>query len=270
MNTITSRDNRWIKVACSLKQRKGRMTEHRFFIEGFRIITDAVSVGVHDGICFVTSKAMAQPGFPALQEQGQRQGWQFFSVTDSVYDKLKDTKNPQGLAAMVPFFSHTMEDVRTLPKEKIIIYLEDVQDPGNLGTILRTAAAMSAGVILISPDSVDVYNDKTIRSAMGALFKIPVVQGVTQEELLAYCHESQRILIGTTPHTSLTYDKAPYDTPFVVAFGNEGRGLSESLLQVCQERIRIPMRRDTESLNLSLSAGIILYKAWEMKGFQED
>lgn len=78
MNTITSRDNRWIKVACSLKQRKGRMTEHRFFIEGFRIITDAVSVGVHDGICFVTSKAMAQPGFPALQEQGQRQGWQFF------------------------------------------------------------------------------------------------------------------------------------------------------------------------------------------------
>lgn len=269
MNTITSRDNRWIKLACSLKQRKGRVAEHRFFIEGVRIISDAISVGICDGICFVLPKAMAQPGFDELREKGERQGWQFFSVTESVYDKIKDTKNPQGLAAMVPFFSYTMDDVKALPKEKIIVYLEDVQDPGNLGTILRTAAAMSAGAILISPDSVDVYNDKTIRSAMGALFKIPVVQQVTQEALLAYCRGSQRILMGTTPHTTQTYDRASYDKPFVVAFGNEGRGLSGSLLEACDEKIRIPMRGDTESLNLSLSAGIILYKAWETKGFQE-
>ena len=269
MKDITSRDNQWIKAACALKQKKGRWEAHRFFAEGFRIISDAIHVGVTDGVCFVSPKGQSHPGFSQLEAAGEKLGWEFFAVTEAVYDKLKDTKNPQGLAAMLPFLPHSLASLQGLDPKRPVLYLEAIQDPGNLGTILRTAAAANAAAVLLSEDSVDVYNDKTIRSAMGAIFKIPVVQQVTQEELLAFRRQSGRQLLGTTPDGTISYAAVAYDNPLILAFGNEGNGLTAACLQACDHLDSIPMRKDTESLNLSLSVGLVLYKAWEMNGFKE-
>lgn len=270
MRDITSRDNQWVKLACSLKNKKGRQAHRRVFVEGFRLIEDAAAHGLRHVVCFVDAQGQQRNGFVELYRLGQELEWQFFSVTDSVYDKLKDTQNPQGIAAMLPFFEYQLEAIADqLSPWKTVLFLQSIQDPGNLGTIIRTAAAANGAAILLSEDSVDLYNDKTLRSAMGAVFKIPVVQHVTQEELLQFCHDRGRLLLGTTPHGTASYAELTYAQPCVLAFGNEGNGLSESFLNSCDGLLTIPMRRDTESLNLSMAVGVVLYKAWEMQGFRE-
>ena len=130
-------------------------------------------------------------------------------------------------------------------------------------------AAANAGAVLLSEGSVDVYNDKTIRSAMGAIFKVPVVQDVTDEQLDQFCADEDRQVYGTAPEGSISYVDADYSQPVILAFGNEGNGLPEPFLACCDDVLTIPMRPDTESLNLSMSVGIVLYKAWEKNGFKE-
>ena len=111
MNEITSRDNQWVKMACSLKQKKGRQAHQRVFVEGLRVIADAAAMNIPDVICFVSEKGRGLDGFEALYAKGIELGWTFYAVTDSVYDKLKDTKTPQGLAAMLPFFAYTFDSL---------------------------------------------------------------------------------------------------------------------------------------------------------------
>ena len=269
MKSITSRDNQWVKLACSLKQKKGRQSQRRVLVEGIRIVADAAEQGICDAVCFVAPKGRENSRFPWLYERGLALGWTFFSVTDSVYDKLADTRSPQGIAAMVPFFTYTMETLPDIGAEKAVLYLRSVQDPGNLGTIIRTAAAADGGLILLSEDSVDVYNDKTIRSAMGAIFKIPLVQHVTDEQLARLCADQHRHLYGTAASGSVSYASADYAQPVVLAFGNEGNGLDDAFLSRCDDVVTIPMRSNTESLNLSMAVGIVLYKAWESRNFKE-
>ena len=266
---ITSRENQWGKLACAGKQKKGRQTQQRVFVEGLRLVSDAMATGIHDGICFVSPKGKAHEEFAALYEEGRSLDWTFFLVTDSVYDKIKDTKTPQGIAALLPFFAYDLESLPAVAPDKVVLYLRAVQDPGNLGTIIRTAAAANAGAILLSEDSVDVYNDKTIRSAMGAVFKVPIVQHVTDEELDAFCADEDRLVYGTAAQGTVSYVHADYSRPVILAFGNEGSGLGEDFLSCCDDVLTIPMRSDTESLTLSMSVGIVLYKAWESHGFRE-
>lgn len=269
MQSITSRDNQWVKLACSLKQRKHRLEQQRLFVEGLRLVSDAAANGIHDVLCFVTKKAQEYPEFAVLQEQGEALGWTFYDVTDSVYDKLKDTKSPQGIAAVLPFFAYTMESLPAVAPDQVVLYVRDIQDPGNLGTIIRTAAAANVGAVLVSEGSVDVYNDKTLRSAMGAVFKVPIVANVTDEALDQFCVDEDRAVYGTAAQGTVSYVDADYDRPVILAFGNEGNGLGEDFLSCCDEVLTIPMRKNTESLNLSMAVGIVLYKAWEMKGFRE-
>lgn len=266
MNTITSRDNQWIKLACSLKYKKGRLDNQCVFVEGMRIVVDAADNGLHDAVCFVSPKESDSEEFLSLYEKGNQLGWTFFAVTDSVYDKIKDTKSPQGIAAMIPFFDYTFSTLPSIDANQVVVYLQEIQDPGNLGTILRTAAAANAGAVFLSEGSVDVYNDKTIRGAMGAIFKIPVIQGVTEEELQSFCASQGRTIYGTAASGTVSYEKADYNRP-VVAFGNEGNGLCDDFLKNCGEVVTIPMCSNTESLNLSMSVGLILYKIWECHAF---
>lgn len=267
MNEIVSRDNQWVKMACSLKQKKGRQAHQRVFVEGLRVIGDAAVMGIPDAICFVSPKGRDPAGFDEVYARGLELGWTFYAVTDSVYDKLKDTKTPQGLAAMLPFFAYTFDALPAIDPEKAVLYLRSVQDPGNLGTILRTAAAANVGAVLLSEGCVDVYNDKTVRSAMGAIFKVPVVQDVTDEQLDQFCSDEDRNIYGTAAEGSVSYVDADYNRPVILAFGNEGNGLPDEFLECCDDVLTIPMRPDTESLNLSMAVGIVLYKAWEKNGF---
>ena len=159
MKSITSRDNQWIKKACSLKQKKGRQQERMVFVEGMRVVRDAAESGIRRAVCFLSPKGREHEKFQDIYDMGRALDWTFFSVTDSVYDKLKDTKAPQGIAAMLPYVTVSLDELNGLAPRQAVVYLQAVQDPGNLGTIIRTAAAANAAAILLSEGSVDVYND---------------------------------------------------------------------------------------------------------------
>ena len=270
MKEISSRDNQWVKLACSLKNKKGRQGSQRVFMEGFRLIEDVALSGIMDVQCFVSPDGRERQGFGELYERGLSLGWEFFAVTDSVYDKLKDTQTPQGIAAILPYFEDTLATIGPLAPQRPVLFLQSIQDPGNLGTILRTAAAANAAAVFLSEDSVDLYNGKTLRSAMGAVFKIPVVQHVTDHDLASFCSREGRQLIGTTPRGTCSYSDADYSRPVVLACGNEGNGLTDGFIDRCHTTVTIPMKAGTESLNLSMAVGLVLYKAWETHGFAED
>ncbi len=269
MKKITSRDNQWVKLAVSLKQKKYRYERHRLLAEGFRLVGDAVDNGVTDGVCLVTETVAARPEFDALRIRAERAGWDVYAVTDSVYEKIRDTRSPQGIAAVLPFFEYMLDTLPPVRHEQAVLYLEGVQDPGNLGTVIRTAAAANAGAVLLSTDCVDFYNGKTVRSAMGAVFKVPVVQQVKTADLLRYCDSTGRRLIAAVPGAEKSYTQTDWTRPAVVAFGNEGAGLTADFTARCGETLTIPMKAGTESLNLAISVGIVLYKAWECAGFKE-
>ncbi|WP_441562292.1 TrmH family RNA methyltransferase [Colibacter massiliensis] len=269
MQDITSRDNRLIRLALSLKQKKHRYEEHKLLAEGMRLVGDALANGIRGGICLVTEKTAAGPDFAALYEKGRALGWKFFRTSAGAYDKIKETQATQGITAVLPFFEYTLQDLIDIEPYKAVLYLECIQDPGNLGTIIRTAAATGAGAVLLSENSVDLYNDKTVRSAMGAIFKVPVVQGVMRNDLQDYCKKTGRRLLMTAADAKTVYTDIDWHRPSVVVFGNEGAGLSAEMMEQGEEFLAVPMRDDTESLNLAVTVGVVLYKAWEQAGFKE-
>lgn len=267
MDEITSRENERIKKACALKQKKERQKQRKVLVEGWRLIVDAAAQGLSPVQCFITPQAATHERFQGLYALGKRLSWQFFVVAPKVYDKLKETQHPQGIAAVLPYFTTALDLTERIAPQRPIVYLQSVQDPGNLGSIIRTAAAADAGAVVLSRDSVDVYNDKVLRSAMGAVFKIPLVTDVDMETLQAYCLRTHRRLTGAAASGSSSYTQLDYAQARVLAFGNEGNGLTLPFLQACAETVTIPMRPETESLNLAAAVGIVLYKAWERQGF---
>ena len=130
MKSITSRDNQWIKKACSLKQKKGRQQERMVFVEGMRVVRDAAESGIRRAVCFLSPKGREHEKFQEIYDMGRALDWTFFSVTDSVYDKLKDTKAPQGIAAMLPYITVSLDELGGLAPCQAVVYLQAVQDPG--------------------------------------------------------------------------------------------------------------------------------------------
>lgn len=268
MNRIESTDNKLVKLAVSLKNKKYRYEERLFLAEGFRLLEELAYAKIAKITCFVNDLGQAAERFGQLYNQGRELGWSFFTVTDSVYAKIKETQSSQGIIGIVPFCDTLLGQLGQRGNQPFI-YLDGIQDPGNLGTIIRTAGATACSGILLSEDCVDLYNGKTIRSTMGGLFKVPIVQQVTAAQLQLFVKNQQLRLIGTGLTNARVYTEVSFQEPLVIAFGNEGNGLSAAVLERCEECVTIPMSTGTESLNLSVAVGVVLYKAWEINEFKE-
>ena len=256
--TITSRQNPLMthlrKLASSRSYRK---KSGEYLCDGTKLLDEALKWGAP------VQTAVFSDGvdIPALPDTVRA-----VRVSGDLMRSVSPMETPQGALFTVALPETKLPE--TLAGKHYLV-LDGVQDPGNVGTILRTAAAANAGAVLLSEGSVDVYNDKTIRSAMGAIFKVPVVQDVTDEQLDQFCADEDRQVYGTAPEGTVSYVDADYSQPVILAFGNEGNGLPGPFLDCCDDVLTIPMRPDTESLNLSMSVGIVLYKAWEKNGFKE-
>ena len=148
------------------------------------------------------------------------------------------------------------------------LVLDGLQDPGNLGTILRTAAAAGYGGAVILKGTADVYAPKVTRAAAGALFRLPMYFAETAEEAAALLKEMGKTIVGTTPRNGVSYLEADLTTGIALVIGNEGNGMSEAALAVCDRNVYIPMHTGMESLNAAVAAGILMYKSVE--GAQRD
>ena len=180
-------------------------------------------------------------------------------VTEEQMKKLTDTVTPQGILCVVRQPSYTVEDIINHPGHRLIMILEDIQDPGNLGTIFRTAEGAGASGIIMTKGCADLFNPKVVRSTMGSIYRVPFFVTDDIEQTISLVKNAQIEVFAAHLKGEHFYDEIEYkDAAFLI--GNEGRGLKDSTASLADTYIKIPMSGELESLNASMAAGILMYE----------
>jgi len=255
MEAINSSQNKHIKEANKLKQKKYRDQKNAFLIEGTKLFNEAVASRIIINEIFYTEAWYAlMSGETKAHFETMTQTKAARLVIPEVLSSLSTLKNPEGIICVAE-----KQKNNKLFAQKYVI-LEGIQDPGNLGTIIRTADAAGFEAIYCSMQTADIYNDKTLRSAMGSLFHIPVVYCEDLLEEIKHLKENKIYIIGTSLQGSETIpSKSQISSGFALILGNESKGVSEMLTHACDYLYKIPMFGQAESLNVAVAAGICLY-----------
>ena len=183
------------------------------------------------------------------------------AVSDSVMAAMSDTMTPQGVLCVMRQPQYSLEDMLKGPAPRLV-FLEDLRDPGNLGTIMRTAEGAGMAGILLSRGCVDMYNPKTIRSTMGSLYRVPFLYLDDPKETLRKLKERNLPVYGAALDQSVSYETLSYRNGCVFLIGNEARGLSKELLEMADCGVRIPMEGKVESLNAAVAAAVLMYESY--------
>jgi TrmH family RNA methyltransferase len=248
-----------VKYVRSLYRRRVRHRERHFVIEGLRLVEEALKAGVVPVLAFFTPDLSgSQRGRELLAVVEDLPG-ECFVVTDKVMMALSDTVTPQGILAVVPFLE------LPLPENPwLVLVVDRVRNPGNLGTILRSAEAAGASQVILTPATVDVYSPKVVRGAMGAHFYLPIATGVSWSEMAEALEDRQTLL------AEVRGDKAYYEVdwtkPSALIVGSEAEGASQEAERLATERIVIPMQGKAESLNVAVAVSVILFEAARQRG----
>ncbi|MDK2926275.1 MAG: methyltransferase, TrmH family [Bacillota bacterium] len=260
MQVIRSRHNPLVKSIRALHESKRRRREGRFLIEGVRLLEEAVAAGVHlERVLFAPELVTAERE-RALLERLKASGVTLNAVTASVLTAVAETETPQGFVAVahVP----PPPDVWALVRRGNLLVLGDgIQDPGNAGTIIRTAAAAGAQGVFFSPGSVDPYAGKVVRASMGSLFRLAVAVLGDSRELVNACRSAGWEVLVTSPAGGIPPWQVRMEGPLLVILGNEGAGVSSELLAAGTQRVYIPLADTVESLNVAVAGGVILFEA---------
>lgn len=255
MDIITSTSNTKIKniIKC-MRTSKERKKQDVFIVEGIRMFRE-IPENLHMET-FATEKFYRQ-------HRELFEGKRYEIVSEHVMDVIADTKTPQGVISIVKRLHYTLEDV-CRENKPLIMALENIQDPGNLGTIVRTSEGAGVTGILLSRDTVDIYNMKVVRSTMGSIFRMPFVYVENLIQVLEQLNAEgyQTYSAHLQGRNFYDYD---YTKPTIFCIGNEGNGLSDRLCEVTKSKIRIPMHGRVESLNAATSATVLMYEAMRQR-----
>jgi RNA methyltransferase, TrmH family len=242
---ITSTQNNRVKLVAALQtQAKSRRKEAKIALEGMRLVRDAIESGQSPDFVLYT---------PDLNGLTLDPGTEAIPVTNEVMRHVSDTQQPQGIIGVFPMPEPSLPE-----KPERILILDAIRDPGNLGTILRAAAAAGVQAAILSPDCVDVYNPKVLRAGMGAHFRLPIAE-LPWERIAVYCQPLQLYLADS--RGDVAYDAADWSTPWALIIGSEAHGVGAEAERLAKSRLYIPMAAETESINAAVAAGIILFEA---------
>lgn len=253
---ITSKDNEFIKHLKKLKEKKYREEYSEFIVEGIKMIQEAIDEGAEIKHIIICDDCKTQGSFSSefLYEIAK---YNCVYVTEKIFSGITDVMNPQGILAVIDK-KNKSDDIDY--NANLFLILDDIQDPGNMGTILRTADSINLKQIIVSKGTADCYNPKVVRSTMGAIFRVNVIEC---EDLKKIIKEMKKRKIKVYA-TDLATNKSIYDADYkksAIVIGNEANGVSKEILELADEKIKIPMTGKTESLNAAVATGIILYEA---------
>ena len=230
------------------------------FIEGERLVEECVRSNLRLFACFrsLQPSPRAQKIISSLAEIG----CPLYPVHDAVLETLSDTVNTQGLIVLAERPNYTLDQIISQSENEppLIVCLDTIQDPGNLGTIVRTAEAAGANSVVVLKGSVDPFTPKALRSSMGSAFRLPVVSQVEPDELFEKTQNGGIEIVATSADAAVPYDEFDLRPPLTIIFGNEAHGVRMELLERCESRLRIPLRTPVESLNVAASAAVILFE----------
>lgn len=250
MQYISSTQNKIYKLIKSLKQKKNRTIEKLYCVEGLKGTTDAYNKGAD--ICITAVKESLYKKISHMLPQNGN----LYIVSDNIFDALCDTKNPEGIICAIKI----NELLPNTVNGGLYIYLDAVADPGNCGTIIRTCDACGGAGVLLSPDCVDLYNPKTIRSSMGSFFSCDTYTDVSYDMLKDLKNKGYKIVCAALCDTASDYRCIAYPENTVIVIGNESNGISQECLSLADQTVIIPILGSAESLNASVAAGILMYE----------
>lgn len=254
MKTITSKDNQLYKLCNRLTSRKYRDSYGQFLVEGEKVIRDAVQAGQK----LVT--VLAEEGYPLEKEQFT---CPCVFVEKRLFASLAQTTTTQGILAIVEKEKLQRDEFCKKINEKSgnVILLDRLQDPGNIGTIIRTADAAGYSGVMTIKGTADLYAPKIVRATAGSLFRMPVYAADSPQEAVAILEAAGKTILATGFHTDLYYYDVDMKRDIGLIIGNEGNGISDELMQQAHKIIKIPMDGEIDSLNASVAAGILMYEA---------
>lgn len=255
MQVITSKDNEFVKHVKKLKEKKYRDQSQEFIIEGIKLVKEAIE-GKANIKQIIICDNCEDTGIIPKDLMYEIAKYNCIYVTENILKTMSDVNAPQGIMAIIGR-NNKEKDIDY--SQDIIVALDDIQDPGNLGTILRTVDSIGLNQILVSKGTADCYNPKVVRSTMGAIFRIKIIECEDLEQTLKETQKNNFKLIVS----SLQTNNSLYDINFdkkVIIIGNEANGVEPQIQKMADEKIKIPMLGKTESLNASVATGIILYE----------
>ena len=253
---ITSTSNKKIKelVAMVKKSSIGKK-KNAYIIEGIRMFSELKPEEILE--VFVSesfeneNKSLLKDIFPEYE-----------TVSDRVFDSISDTKTPQGVLAVAKRKEYTLENILKNAQEPFsLLILDGLQDPGNLGTLVRAGEGAGISGIIMSENTVDIYNPKVIRSTMGSIFRVPFIYVKDLKEVIDKLNSKGISVYASSLEGAIEYDRPDYkkDTAFII--GNEAAGISKEILDITDKKIKIPMLGEVESLNAAVAGSILMYEA---------
>lgn len=256
---ITSFANPTVKRIRALADRKHRRREGAFAVEGLQPVWRAVSSGWPVALVVVAPELLANRAALGMVAEQERRGTAVVRVSAEVFGRLSDRDGPAGLIAVIRGAVGDLDGFRPEPAGPVVALLR-AGNPGNVGTILRSAdAAGAAGLILVGA-SADPLGPAAVKASMGSLFAVPLAHASTADEVLEWADAAGRAVVAVTGHTDHTLWESPLDVDPVLLFGSEGDGLPDDVAARCHQQVSIPMQGTAESLNLAIAASVALYE----------
>ena len=255
MQKITSKENEFIKHVRKLKDKKYRDMANQYMIEGIKLLAEAIQEKAPIQQIILCDDCEKNEAIPK-ELMYEIAKYECIYVTEKIFKHLSEVQTPQGILAII---ERNNQDTEIDYTQDILVALDDVQDPGNLGTILRTVDSIGLTQILVSKGTADAYNPKVVRSTMGAIFRVKIIECEDLKQTLKEIKKHKFKIVVSSLQTENTIYDINY-TKKVIIMGNEANGVEKEIQDMADEKIKIPMLGKTESLNASVATGIILYE----------
>jgi TrmH family RNA methyltransferase len=255
---ITSTSNQRLIDARKLRQRKYRQETARFLVEGLQVLHMALDAGATPREAFYCQEQLVSPEAVALVERLRRAGAALLRVSPRVMETLSERDEPQGIVATFAIPETPLASLE-LSRQGLVLVLDRLQDPGNLGTLVRTADAVGAGAIFLVEPCVDPFDPKTVRGSMGSLFNLPIASTGDVPGLFAWLGDRGFRPIGADPHLGEAWGEDLWRGRVALVLGNEARGLSEDVAAQIRSWVRLPIVGKAESLNVAVAGGVLMY-----------
>ncbi|WP_432663940.1 RNA methyltransferase [Wukongibacter baidiensis] len=266
---ITSLSNKHIKHIKMLHKRKFREKNSEFIIEGLRIIEHGINNNANISAVYYGEEITKTNRGTELLNNIASRNIDLYKVNDKILKEISTTDNSQGIIGVVKRESYDLNEI--INKDKfVLIILDRLQDPGNVGTIIRTADSAGVDGIIVLKGTVDIYNSKTIRSTMGSIFTLPVIHVDETSNIINDLKSRDTDIIATTLQAEKYHFEANYRSKNAIIIGNEANGISDELMELSNIKIKIPIIGKAESLNASIASGIIIYEIVRQDYFSEN
>lgn len=253
---ITSLQNPKVKEVVKLRDRQTREESGLFLIEGYRELKRALDAGRKIETLFYCPEFFLGSNEDALKEQCKAA--LHLECSREVFAKVSYRDRPDGLLAVAPQVHLKLADLR-LKKNPFIVVAESIEKPGNLGTILRSCDAAGVDAVIVCDPTTDIHNPNVVRSSVGTLFTLPVLEAGS-EETLAFLKERKIAIVAATPHAQMTFTEADFKVPLAIVVGTEQYGLTENWMKRADRAVRIPMFGVADSLNVASATTLLLYE----------